>query len=301
MHILITGGLGFVGRHISRLLLEQGHRVTATGTRQNPEMISHANFDYIAADTRKAGQWQETARRVDGAVNLAGKSIFRYWTKKQKQEIYDSRILTTRNLVEALSDGRGKRLLSTSAVGYYGDGGEEILTEAHAPGDDFLARLAVDWENEALAAGQGNIRVVIMRFGIVFGSDGGAMDKMIPAFRMFLGGPLGSGRQWFPWIHMDDLVQAAAFTLVDESTGGPFNFCSPNPVRHRTLAKTLGRVLHRPAIVPAPAFFIKLFLGEFGRALLNSQRAVPEKLQQHGFEFRYPDIAGALNDIAEHR
>jgi len=300
-HIFITGGLGFVGRHLSRFLLERGNRVTATGSSRTPDGISHPNFQYIAADTRKEGDWQKAAQEADAAVNLAGRSIFRYWTEKQKQEIYDSRILTTRNLVNALSKGNGKRLVSTSAVGYYGDGGEEILTEAHRPGTDFLARLAVDWENEARAAGRHNIRVVIMRFGIVLGPDGGAMSKMIPAFRMFMGGPLGSGRQWFPWIHMNDLIQAAAFALTDESVLGAFNFCAPKPVRQKVLAKTLGRALHRPAVAPAPAFFVKLFLGEFGRTLLNSQRAVPRALQQKRFEFQYPDITGALGHIVEHR
>jgi len=301
MHILITGGLGFVGRHLSQLLLDRGHRVTATGTRREPEMIEHPDFHYIAADTREEGDWQEAAQQADAAVNLAGRSIFSYWTDKRKQEIYDSRILTTRNLVSALTGGNGQLLLSTSAVGYYGDGGEAVLTEESGPGNDFLARLAVDWENEAMAAAGQDIRVAVMRFGIVLGPDGGAMGKMIPAFRMFLGGPLGGGRQWFPWIHVEDLIRAADFVLSGESIQGPLNFCAPNPVRQRELAKTLGRVLHRPAVVPAPAFFIKLFLGEFGRALLNSQRAVPRKLQQHGFEFQHPHIAGALGHIVEHR
>jgi uncharacterized protein (TIGR01777 family) len=301
LHVFITGGLGFVGRHLSRCFLEQGHHVTATGYSEKPDGITHPNFHYIAADTREEGRWQNAVQEADAAVNLAGRSIFRYWTEKSKKEIYDSRILTTRNLVNALSRGNGKLLVSTSAVGYYGDGGEDILTEDRGPGEDFLARLAVDWENEARAAARHNIRVVIMRFGIVLGPNGGAMSKMIPAFRMFLGGPLGGGQQWFPWIHVDDLVQAAAFALNSESIDGPFNFCAPNPVRQKVLAKTLGRVLHRPAVVPAPAFFVKLFLGEFGSTLINSQRAVPRELQQHGFEFQYPDIAGALDHVVENR
>jgi uncharacterized protein (TIGR01777 family) len=264
-------------------------------------MIEHRNFNYIAADTQKEGPWQETAQQADAAVNLAGRSIFRYWTEKQKQNIYNSRILTTRHLVKAFTRGKGTLLCSTSAVGYYGDSGETILTEDHEPGNDFLARLARDWENEAKAAEQKNIRVVIMRFGIVLGPDGGAMSKMIPAFRAFLGGPLGRGRQWFPWIHTEDLIHAAAFAITLEEIRGPLNFCAPDPVRQRVLAKTLGRMLHRPAVVPAPAFLIKLVLGEFGRMLLNSQRAVPHKLQQHGFEFKYPNLDAALSQITAQR
>lgn len=301
MHILITGGLGFVGRHLSRLLLDQGYRVTATGRSRNPNVIEHGNFNYIVADTQKEGDWQETAQQADGAVNLAGKSIFRYWTEKQKKEIYDSRILTTRNLVKALTRGNGKLLCNTSAVGYYGDGGEEILTEDHEPGNDFLARLAVDWENEAQTAGSQNVRVVIMRFGIVLGNNGGAMSKMIPAFRKFLGGPLGSGQQWFPWIHIQDLIHAMAFAMTNEEVHGPLNFCAPEPERQKTLAKTLGQLLHRPAIMPAPAFFIKLFLGEFGRVLLNSQRVVPQNLQRYGYKFQYPNLDAALRQIVAHQ
>jgi len=297
MHILITGGLGFVGRHLSQRLLDLGHRVTATGASRHPDMIYHPNFDYIAADTRQEGDWQETAQEADGAVNLAGKSIFGYWTDSRKKEIYDSRILTTRNLVAALTRGKGKLLLSTSAVGYYGDAGEDMLTEDHDPGDDFLARLAVDWEGEAMAAERRNVRAVIMRFGIVLGRGGGAMGKMIPAFRKFLGGPLGSGRQWFPWIHLEDLIQAAVFAMDNEVISGPLNFCAPDTVRQGALAHTLGRVLHRPAVMPAPAFLVKLFLGEFGRTLLNSQRVYPQRLKQQGFEFQYPALDAALSQI----
>jgi len=301
MHILITGGMGFVGRHLSLRLLGGGHRVTATGSRRNPKLIEHPNFHYIAADTKQEGDWLETAQQVDAAVNLAGRSIFRYWTEKQKKEIYDSRILTTRHLVNALSRGTGKLLCSASAVGYYGHQGDEILAEDHEPGDDFLARLAVDWEKEALAAEGKNLRVAIARFGIVLGPDGGAMAKMIPAFRMLVGGPLGGGRQWFPWIHLADLAAGMEFAMTHGAVRGPLNFCSPEPVSNRHFAKTLGRVLHRPALMPAPAFLIKLFLGEFGRTLLVSQRAVPRALLDHGFEFQYPNLETALRQIVENR
>jgi uncharacterized protein (TIGR01777 family) len=297
MHVFITGGLGFVGRHLSQTLLDEGHTVTASGRTQNPRGIDHPEFHYLSADTTRKGAWQETVQQVDAAVNLAGASIFNYWTDRYKQKMYDSRILTTRNLVDALSGGQGKILCSASAVGYYGHQGDEKIGEDHAPGDGFLAELAVDWEKEARKAEADGVRVAVTRFGIVLERDGGAMAKMIPAFRMFVGGPLGSGRQWFPWIHMQDLVRAMNFCLTRDDARGPLNFCAPEPVRNETLAETLGDVLSRPAILPAPSFIIRKVLGEFGDALLSSQRAVPERLQQLGFDFRFPDLRSALVEI----
>jgi uncharacterized protein len=299
MHVFITGGLGFVGRPLCRTLLDAGHAVTASGRSKAPRLIDHPRFRYVAADTTREGPWQEEVQQSDAAVNLAGVSIFSYWTESHKQKMVDSRILTTRNLVNALLKGNAKVLCSTSAVGYYGHQGDEHLTEGHPPGDDFLARLAVDWEKEAHAAEAGNLRVAITRFGIVLNRDGGAMSKMVPAFRMFLGGPLGDGRQWFSWMHLHDLVQAMVFCLTTDEAHGALNFCAPEPVRNETLVKTLGDVLNRPAIMPAPAFVIRMALGEFGDALLSSQRAVPERLQKLGFAFRYPDLRSALSEIVD--
>ena len=299
MNIFITGGTGFVGRRLSKALLEAGHHVTAVGRTPNPQGIDHPAFRYIAADTTLAGGWQAEVSEHEAVVNLAGKSIFTPWTNKAKKEIYDSRILTTRNLVAALPEGRETILCSTSAVGYYGDRGEDILTEDQPSGDNFLAEVGRDWEAEALAAGKKGARVVLPRFGIVLDRDGGAMAKMIPAFRMFVGGALGSGRQWFPWIHLNDLVAALCFLIETPGLHGPFNCTAPAPVRNAELAKTLGRKLHRPACMPAPAFLIKLALGEFGEVLLDSQRAVPAKLTAAGFTFQYPDLDTALGEIVD--
>jgi uncharacterized protein (TIGR01777 family) len=297
MDIFITGGLGFVGRHLARALLQDGHNVTAVGRTENPDLIDHPAFRYLAADTTRPGYWQAPLADQQVVVNLAGKSIFTRWTERAKQDIYDSRILTTRNLVEALPADRGTILLSTSAVGYYGDRGEDRLTEDEPPGDDFLAAVGTDWETEARAAEAKGVRVVLPRFGIVLDRDGGALARMIPAFRLFLGGALGSGRQWFPWIHMQDLVAAYRFLIDTPALKGAVNFCAPEPVRHQTLAATLGRKLNRPACMPAPAFMIKLALGEFGRTLLASQRALPQRLTEAGFTFGYPDIDTALEEI----
>lgn len=297
MNVLITGGLGFVGRYLSRLLLEKGHHVTALGLRPQPRLIPHPDFSYLSADTTRPGAWQETLCDMDAVVNLAGKNIFRPWTARAKAEIYDSRILTTRNVAAALPQDRPTTLVSASAVGYYGDRGDEILTEASTAGDDFLARVGRDWEAEALAAAEGGHRVVAARIGIVLGSDGGALEKMIPAFRSFLGGPLGDGSQWFPWIHIDDLTAALAFVLENASVAGPVNCTAPNPVRNREFARELARLLNRPALMPAPGFMIRMVLGELGQALLSSQRVVPEKLLEAGFAFRFPAVREALYDL----
>ncbi|MDT8288017.1 MAG: TIGR01777 family oxidoreductase, partial [Elusimicrobiales bacterium] len=271
------------------------------GRTEAPEGIDHPAFHYIAADTTQSGDWQDALADQEVVVNLAGKSIFTRWSEKAKNQIHDSRILTTRNLVAALPANRGTTLCSTSAVGFYGDRGDAILTEDEPPGDDFLAKVGQAWEKEARVAEAKGVRVVLTRFGIVLDRDGGALAAMIPAFRFFLGGSLGSGRQWFPWIHMQDLVAALRFVIDNAQLSGAYNFCAPEPVRHEALAADLGRKLNRPACMPAPAFMIKLVLGEFGQTLLCSQRAVPEKLLDAGFTFTYPDIDAALGEIVNRR
>lgn len=195
MHIFITGGLGFVGSHLTASLLKQGHEVTVTGSREAPVIPSHANFRYIPADTTRQGVWQQAAATAQVSINLAGRNIFKRWGKSYKQQLYESRILTTRHLVEAVSGSPGTTLISTSAVGFYGNRGDDILRESHAPGNDFLARLSRDWESVALAAEDSGSRVAIVRFGIILGAGGGALARMLPAFRMFLGGPIGNGQQ----------------------------------------------------------------------------------------------------------
>lgn len=188
-------------------------------------------------------------------------------------------------------------LLSASGAGYYGSRGDEVLTEDAAAGEDFLARLAKEWEGEALAAAEKGVRVVVMRLGVVLGLGGGAMAQMIPAFKAFVGGPLGSGRQWFPWIHLHDLLAAMLFLIEHPELSGSVNLCAPHPVPNRDLAAALGQALNRPALVPAPAFMIRMSLGEFADVLLGSQRTVPKKLLEHQFSFKYPDIRSAVNAV----
>ena len=300
MNIFMTGGLGFVGRNLSIALLKENHQITAVGRSKKPSaMIKHPAFNYLAADTTKPGSWQKTVADHDIVINLAGKSIFTFWTQKVKKEIYDSRILTTRNVADSLAGARDVLFFNTSAIGYYGDRGEDVLTEEEPVGDDFLATVCRDWEREALKAQTENIRVVLTRFGIVLDHDGGAMASMIPLFKFLLGGRLGSGNQWFPWIYLPDLIAAYQFVISHPEVSGPVNWCAPNPVRNRELTKSLAQKLGRPALLPIPRVVIKTVLGEFGEALICSQRAQPAVLQKADFQFKHGEIGSALNEVVK--
>jgi uncharacterized protein (TIGR01777 family) len=297
MKFLITGGLGFVGSNLSDYLLDKGHAVIAMGRAATQNRITTDRYQYISADTTRPGDWQKALVDVDAVINLVGKSIFKRWSKSYKEQIYDSRILTTRNVVDALPANQSVVLCNASGAGYYGNRGDDLLKEDEKSGNDFLASVSVDWEAEALKGTAKGIRVALMRFGVILGKGGGALAKMIPAFKSFVGGPIGSGNQWFPWMHLKDLMAAILFVCEHSQVGGPLNFCAPNPVTNRELAKTLGQVLGRPAIMPAPAFMVRAVLGEFGNVLLDSQRTIPAKLLSHGFEFQYPDIKSAIREV----
>lgn len=295
--ILITGASGFIGKRLARLFLSKGYPVTGIGTSQvHPFSTKFQRFEWVSADTAVEGKWQDHVAGSDVIINLAGRNIFRYWTKRYKQAIYDSRILTTRHIVNAIETGKTHTLLTTSAVGIYGDCKEEVLTEKTEPGEGFLADVCVDWEKEGLKARKKGVSVSIMRLGVVLGNEG-ALSLMIPAFKLFAGGPLGNGRQWFSWIHVKDLEKAVEFIVENSDIEGIFNFTGPAPVRQKQFAKALGHALHRPAVIPAPSFMVKAIMGQLGRAFLQSQRAIPKKLTNSGYSFLFPDVDTALNDI----
>ena len=299
MKVLITGGTGFVGTQLTARLIQDGNEVTIlTRSPEGPKGTA-SGISYLHGDPTQKGPWQESIKNHDAIVNLAGASIFSKWTEAYKKLIIESRMTTTRNLVEGIPAHADKKmsLFSTSAVGYYGFHGDEELVEESPPGNDFLARLAVEWEAEAFKAQERSARVVITRFGIVLGEKGGALGQMIPLFKKFIGGPIGSGRQWFSWVHIKDLAEAFVFLMHHPEISGPVNLCAPKPVRNKDLAAALGKILHRPSFMPAPGFMIKLVLGEFGSVILEGQRVIPRRLLDSGFAFQYPDIDQALQNI----
>ncbi len=298
MQIFMTGGTGFVGTALTKSLIEKGHLVTVLTHEARLPSLKLEGLSYLQGNPMAKGKWQQAVPGHDVIINLAGASIFSRWTDSYKKVLRQSRILTTRHLVDALpADGKPVTFFSTSAVGYYGFSQDEELTETAPAGKDFLAGLAVDWEQEALRAESKGARVILTRFGIVLGPSGGALGQMVPLFKYFLGGPLGSGTQWFSWVHMDDLTRAFAFLLEQTDLSGAFNVCSPHPVRNQELARAIGRALRRPSFMPAPAFMIELILGEFGSVLLKGQRVIPRRLLDAGFAFAYPEIDRALGHI----
>ena len=298
MKVFMTGGTGFVGTYLSLELAQAGHTITILTRRAQLPSPDRPGINFLTGNPTQAGPWMAAVPEHDWIINLAGASIFGRWTEALKKEMMESRVFSTRNLVTALAEGDLHQLFcSTSAVGFYGPRGEEELTEASPPDSGFLGELARNWEAEALQAQGLGIRVVITRFGLVLGKDGGALGQMVPMFRKFLGGPLGSGLQWFSWMHQQDHARAFQFIQEHSEITGPVNFTAPNPVRNRDLAKALGRVLGRPAFVTAPEFMMRLMLGEFADTLLTGQKVFPQRLVDAGFKFNFPDIDSALKDL----
>lgn len=302
MKVFITGGTGFVGNSVVQSLLGHGHEVTVL-TRSVPRGQPRSNrLQHLEGDPRIPGKWQDTAADHDAAINLAGASIFRRWTEANKRAIRESRIETTRNLVQSLAMRRGEEtvLISASGTGYYGFRQEAGLTEEANSGDDFLGTLSREWEAEAQKASEYGTRVVLCRLGVVLGRNGGALRKMAPAFRAGVGSPLGRGDQWFSWIHETDLANIFLFLLGRKNATGPVNCTAPHPVRNRELTKTLGQALRRPTFLPSvPGPLLKLTLGEFAQVFLEGQCAIPARLQELGFDFRFPTLRQALDDLLQ--
>ncbi|PKN33118.1 MAG: TIGR01777 family protein [Deltaproteobacteria bacterium HGW-Deltaproteobacteria-19] len=300
MMVFVTGGTGFVGTNLTKALTAKGHEVTILTRPGEGRPPLPAGARYLEGDPTRPGPWQERAAAHEIFINLAGASIFSRWTERRKQAIRESRILTTRNLVDALLGHRGKQacLISTSAVGYYGFHDEGELYEDNGPGEDFLARLGVDWEAEAVRARETGARVVICRFGIILGRGGGALAPLAQLFRFYAGSPVGSGKQWFSWIHEADLARIFLYLMERTDLDGPFNCTAPGPVRNAEFTRVLAGVLGVPAFLPSvPGFLMRLVLGEFGGVILKGQKVMPGRLLREGFHFRFPDLPSALEDL----
>ncbi|MGE8435574.1 MAG: TIGR01777 family oxidoreductase [Pseudomonas palmensis] len=297
MHILLTGGTGLIGRHLCRFWLDRGYRLTVWSRR--PAQVAHV----CGAGVRGIARLDELGEEpVDAVVNLAGAPIAdRPWTSHRRALLWASRITLTEQLIAWLQDRQQRPavLISGSAVGWYGDGGERELTELSQPvKEDFASQLCIAWEETALRAEALGMRVVLVRTGLVLAAEGGFLSRLRLPFKLGLGGPIGSGRQWMPWVHLDDQIALIDFLLQREDASGPYNACAPEPVRNREFARRLGRALHRPAFMPLPALVLRAGLGELSVLLLGGQRARPVRLLAAGFTFRYNDVQSALDDLS---
>jgi uncharacterized protein (TIGR01777 family) len=308
MKVFVTGATGLVGSRLVRALLARG--ATAVPLSRNP--IPPDRFgpgaEPVVGDPADPGPWQDVLAGCDAVVHHAGENIFaKRWTESFLKAVRDSRVNGTALVAEALSrqprraDGSPKVLISASAVGYYGDRGDEVMTETSAPAADFMAKLTADWEAAAAPARAAGVRVVHPRLGIVLDPDGGALPKLVLPFKLFAGGSVGSGNQWVSWIHRDDMTALLLFLLDTAAAPGPVNAVAPNPVRNRDLGKALGRALGRPSWLPVPRFALRVALGKVAEVLTGGQRVLPEKALGLGFSFRFPDIDGALKDLLGER
>ena len=291
MRIVVAGGTGWLGSALVPLLAADGHQVVVLTRSVRPPA---PNVRFAAWDGRTLTAWMSEVNGADAVINLAGESVAaRRWTELRKRVLVASRIDPTRALVKAITEAANPPsvLVNASAVGYYGDRGDTLLTESDAPGEDFLARLVVEWEATAKTA---PVRSVQLRIGVVIGPESEAVTRMALPYRFFVGGPIGSGRQWLPWVHRDDVMGMIRFVLNHADVEGPVNVTAPEPVRNREFARTLGQVLHRPAWLPVPAIALRLMFGELAGALLGSARVLPNRAMELGYTFSQPSLAPAL-------
>ncbi|MHC5773264.1 thylakoid membrane protein ThyD [Nostoc sp.] len=304
MKVAITGATGLVGNRLVQRLHGEGHRIvvltrnTAFAQKVFPSE-AYANLEIVAYTPNASGSWQNVIASCDGVVNLAGEPIGEgRWTPERKQEILNSRKLGTQKIVEAIANANPKPtvLINASAIGYYGTSETASFDETSVSGNDFLAQVSQAWEAEARKVKDAGVRLVILRFGIVLG-NGGALGKMISPFKLFAGGPIGSGRQWFSWIHVDDLVNLILEALTKPEIEGVYNATAPNPVRMADLSQTLGRVMNRPSWLPVPAFAIEALLGDGAIVVLEGQQVIPKRTVETGFEYKYPNLQSALTQI----
>ena len=296
MRLVVTGAKGFIGTVLCARLLQQGHTLTLF-TRGSPRDVGTAAKRWVQWTPGAFGEWGAALDGVDGVINLAGEPIAaKKWNDIQRRRIEKSRVDGTNSLVQAIAKAEPKPtfLISASAVGYYGPRGDELITEDSPPGDDFLSAVCRAWEEEAKKAERLGLRVVRLRTGLVLGSGGGALTKMAQPFKFFVGGPLGSGRQWMSWIQLEDHVRLILELIDNAQANGPVNATAPNPVRNKEFCQTLGKVLRRPCWAPVPGFALRLALGEMAEMLLTGQRVMPAAAQKLGFQFRYPNLEEAL-------
>ncbi len=303
MKIAITGATGFVGSRLVQKLHGSNHQIIVftrnviKAQRVFPS-LTFPNLEFVTYTPKESGKWQESISGCDAVINLAGEPIAERWTAQQKQEILESRQLGTRKIVEAIAKAavKPKVLLSGSAIGYYGTSETAVFEETSPSGSDFLAQVCQNWEAEAEKVKESGLRLVILRLGIVL-ANGGALAKMIGPFQLFAGGPIGTGRQWFSWIHRDDLVNLMVEAITNEQMSGVYNATAPNPVNMKQFCENLGEAMNRPSWLSVPEFALELLLGDGAMVVLEGQKVLPKKAQALGFQFQYPDLKPALREI----
>lgn len=303
MKVAVTGATGFVGSRLVERLQAEGHQVLVLV--RNPEraaqLFPKSTFpavDIVGYTPLESGAWQAQLAGCDGVVNLAGEPISERWTAERKQSILESRKIGTQKLVEGMAQAnpRPQVFVSASAVGYYGTSETATFDEASPAGADFLADVCQAWEAEAQKVKAAGVRLVVLRIGIVLGL-GGAIAKMVTPFKLYAGGPIGSGQQWFSWIHRDDLVNLILYALTQPHMEGTFNATAPNPVRMEAFCRTMGEVMNRPSWLPVPAFAIEVLLGDGAKVVLEGQQVVPKQTQATGFQYQYATVKSALEEI----
>ncbi|MEI5914995.1 TIGR01777 family oxidoreductase [Bacillus cereus group sp. Bce005] len=299
MKIAISGGTGFIGKYLSTFFIQKGHTVYIL-TRNKTTETSDPNLQYV--------QWTPNLQTfplssIDVVINLAGESINSRWTKKQKKAILNSRIQTTKGLIKQLQTLNIKphTFINASAIGYYGTSETESFTEQHeTPGDDFLANTVCSWEQEASKARSLGMRTVYARFGVILSADGGAFPKMLLPYQFYIGGTIGSGNQWLSWIHIDDVVHLIDFIIQKEEIDGPLNLTAPLPIRMKEFGETIAAIMKKPHWLPVPSFMLHTLLGEMSILVLEGQHVLPSKAIEHGYEYTFPAIDHALQNILSH-
>jgi len=301
--IIITGATGLIGRKLCSKLLEQGNEITIfTRNPEEAKKVIKGAKKYVKWNYHKPEEWKDYLNETDSVIHLAGTNLgAKRWNYEFKKELFNSRIDSTRQLVNEIKKCRDKpkSFITASAVGFYGDRGEEELNEKSNPGKDFLSNLCSEWEKEAEKIEDQNVRRVSLRIGLTLSSEGGVLKKLLPPFKIFLGGPLGNGKQWFPWIHIEDLINILIHTIKTESLQGPLNAASPGIVRMNDFATSLGKVLQRPSFFLVPKFILKIVVGEFANAIVSGQKVSVDKLLSSGYNFRFTDLEKALKNLLE--
>jgi uncharacterized protein len=297
--VIISGGTGLIGSHLAKQIAESGYKVYILSRDPKKYTSAHANIEFIKWELEQKSEfYKEFFEGAKAVINLAGASIGKRWNDDYKKVLYDSRIDTTKKLVDiiALCEKPPECLVSASGTGAYKDGGDDVIDEDYPLGNDFLANLCKDWESAALRAGEYGTRVVIARNAVVLDNEEGALPELIKPFKLFAGGWQGNGKQWFPWIHIKDIVDMYVWAM-DSDIKGAINASSPNPVRNKDFCKQIAKNIHRPCWMGIPGFMLRIALGEFANSLLMSMRVIPKRPLDYGFTFKYPDLNGALTNL----